>query len=170
MRFLSLLHIDYILLTHKMGQQEAASIFWQRLQLTGPLGGHHAAATAALQGSSRPSKTSLSRHQQSKAAATSGLGSFCLPGILSAGTEIRMFQGLNISVGRKGAWAANPSLCPLSSSQGSGHLPGASFCDGKCCAWIIVAWVDAGRQGEKLLVSFYCSCLPACPRLSILAA
>lgn len=74
MRFLCLLYIDYILFTHKMGQEEAASIFWQRLQLTGPLGGHHAAATAALQGSPRPSKTSLSRHQQNKAAATSGLG------------------------------------------------------------------------------------------------
>lgn len=72
-----------------------------------------------------------------------------------------MFQGLHISVGRKGAWAANPLQCPLSSSYGSGHLPGASFCAGKCCAWIIVAWMDAGRQGEKLLASFYCSCLPA---------
>lgn len=84
-RLCCLLHIDYILFTHKMGQQKpllpldkdtkwqgAPRAAWQAVT-------HHAAATAAPRGSWGPRQhTVLSRHQQNKsaavAAATSGLG------------------------------------------------------------------------------------------------
>lgn len=87
------------------------------------------------------------------------------PEISSTGTESKIFLGLNISVGRKGAWDANP-LCVTSllqqtrlrGSAQAGLLPGTAFV-GKCCTGIIVAWMDA--YGRSPCFFFHCSCLAA---------
>lgn len=95
-----------------------------------------------------------------------GQGSFCLPEILSTGTEIKIFLGLNISVGRKGAWVANP-LHTMSLLQQL-RIRALAWCILLC--WEVLCLNNCGLGGcwGGETPCFFLLLLLACPRLSIL--